>query len=61
MTPTSKQIAVRYHWFRQHVGKDFVIWKIEAENQKADIFNRGLQGEIFLRIRKLICGFETFR
>ena len=23
--PTSKHIAVRYHWFRQHIGKGFVI------------------------------------
>ena len=29
MTPTSKKIAVNYHWFRQHVGKEFVIRKIE--------------------------------
>ena len=21
VTPTSKQISVKYHWFRQHVGK----------------------------------------
>ena len=32
MTPTSKHIAVKYHWFRQHVGKEFVIQKIESEN-----------------------------
>ena len=25
MTPTSKHIAVNYHWFRQHVGKESVI------------------------------------
>ena len=37
MTPTSKHIAVNYKWFRQHVGKEFVIWKIKSENQKADI------------------------
>ena len=24
-TPTSNHIAVKYHWFRQHVGKKFVI------------------------------------
>ena len=42
MTPTSKHIDFRYHWFRQHVGKEFVIWKIESENQKADIFTKGL-------------------
>ena len=29
MTPTSNHIAVKYHWFRQHVGKEFVIRKIE--------------------------------
>ena len=39
MTPTSKHIAVKYHWFRQHVGKEFVIRKIESENQKSDILN----------------------
>ena len=31
-TPSSKHIAVNDHWFRQHVGKEFVIWKIESEN-----------------------------
>ena len=56
-TPTSKYIAFKYHWFRQHVGKEFVIWKIESENQKADIFIKRLQGQIFLRIRKLLCGW----
>ena len=26
MTPTSEHISVKYHWFRQQVGKEFVIW-----------------------------------
>ena len=56
MNPSSKHIAVKYHWFRQHVGKEFVINNIKSKNQKADIFTNGLQGQIFLRIRKLICG-----
>ena len=30
MTPTSKHIVVKYHWFRKHVGKEFVIRKIES-------------------------------
>ena len=29
MTPTSKHIAVKYHWFRQNVGNKFAIWKIQ--------------------------------
>ena len=57
MTPTSKHNAVKYHWFRQNVGKDFLIRKIESENQKADILTKGLQGQIFVRIRKLLCGW----
>ena len=57
MTPTSKHNAVKYHWFRQNVGKEFLIRKIESENQKADIFTKGLQGQIFVRISKLLCGW----
>ena len=30
MTPSSKHIAVKYHWLRQNFGKEFVIWKIES-------------------------------
>ena len=57
MTPTSKHIAVKYHWFRQHVGKEFVIWKIKSENHKADSFTKGLQDQIYVKIRKLLCGW----
>ena len=54
MTPKSKHISVKYHWLMQHVGKEFVIRKIDSENQKADIFTKGLQGQIFVRISKFL-------
>ena len=54
-TPTSKHIAVKYHGFRQYVGEEFVIRKIESENQKADNFTKGLQGQRFVRIKKFLC------
>ena len=57
MNPTSKNVSVKYHWFRKHIGKEFVIRKIESENQKADIFTKGLQGQIFVTNRKLLCGW----
>ena len=57
ITPTSKHIYVKYYWFRQHFGKEFLIRKIKSENLKADIFTKGLQGQIFVRIRKFICGW----
>ena len=61
MTLSSKYIAVKYQWFRQHVRKTFVIRKIESENQKANIFIKGLQGQIFVRISKLLCSWYAFR
>ena len=51
MTTASNQIAVKYHWFSKHTRKGFVIWKIESENQKTDIFIKDLQGELFVSIR----------
>ena len=56
MTLTSNNIADKYHWFRQHAVKEIFIWKIELENWKADIFIKGLHGELFLRIKKFLCG-----
>ena len=56
MTPTSNYIAIKYHCFRHHVGKECGIQKIKSDNQKEDIFTKGLQGQIFVRIRKLLCG-----
>ena len=57
ITPTSKKIAVKYHCFSKYAGKEFVIQKMELENQKADIFTKGLQGQIFVSISKLLCGW----
>ena len=58
MTPTSKFIAVKYHWFRQHVDSgEISIVKVSSQEQEADMFTKGLQGELFLKIRKLVCGW----
>ena len=55
LTPTSNFIAVKYHWFRQHVESGEVeIVKVESSSQIADIFTKGLQGDKFVAIRKLL-------
>ena len=56
ITTTSKQISFKFHWFMHHVGKEFVIHKIDSENQKVYIFTKGLQGNFF-RIRRFLCGY----
>lgn len=52
MTPMTKHIAVKYHWFRDQIGeeKGIVLEKIDSEYQKADIFTKGLTAVVFKRI-----------
>ena len=58
LTPTSKFIATKYHWFRQNVESGEIdIKRIDSKNQLADIFTKDLQGNIFVAIRKLLCGW----
>jgi hypothetical protein len=58
MTPRSKHIAVKYHFFRSHVQKgEIKIYKIDTKEQKADIFTKGLVRDLFETIRKLVMGW----
>ena len=59
LTPRTKHIAVKYHWFKIHIGEDkgFVINKVESRDQKADIFTKGLVTEVFEHVRKLLMGW----
>ena len=58
LTPTSKFIAVKYHWFRQHVeNKEIRIQKVDTSLQKADIFTKSLTRQNFVDARKLLCGW----
>jgi hypothetical protein len=58
MTPRSKHIAVKYHFFRSHVATGNIkIYKINTEEQKADIFTKGLVRTIFEQVRKLLMGW----
>ncbi len=59
LTPRTKHIAVKYHFFKDHIGEDkgIQIVKIESEFQKADIFTKGLPMVDFERIRRLMMGW----
>ena len=51
ITPRTKHYGIIYHFFRDHVERgDIKLFKIETENQKADIFTKGLVLAIFERI-----------
>ena len=59
MTPRTKHIAVKYHWFKSQIGEDrgVRIKKVNSELQKADIFTKGLTRDKFESIRKLLMGW----
>ena len=56
-TPRTKHIGTKYHWFRDHVVKMLGLQHVKSAKQKADIFTIGLQGQLFLNIRKMLCGW----
>jgi hypothetical protein len=57
MTPRTKHIAVKYHFFKSHinVGTGITIAKIDTNLQKVDIFTKGLAPQKFAEICKLLC------
>ena len=59
MTPRTKHIAVKYHFFKELIGEDkgIVIKKIDTNVQIADIFTKGLNADKFEKLRVLLCGW----
>ena len=59
LSPRTKHIAVKYHFFKSHLGKDkgIELSKIHTDEQKADILTKGLAGAKFKELRKLLCGW----
>ena len=59
MTPRTKHIAVKYHFFRDKIGEDkgIVLEKIDTTVQIADIFTKGFAIDKFQHLRNLLCGW----
>ena len=58
MTPRSKSLAVKYHWFRSHLSDDSIVIKdIESAKQKADGFTKPLTTDLFRTWRHMVCGW----
>jgi hypothetical protein len=58
LTPRSKHIAVKYHFFRQHVADGSVrVVKISTNDQLADIFTKGLTRQVFESLRFKLLGW----
>ena len=58
MTPRSKHYAIKYHWFREHIGpRNIELVHISTENQLGDLFTKGLEKIIFQRLQKQHMGW----
>jgi hypothetical protein len=57
MTPQSKHYAVKYHWFREHIGHHGVkLVKIASADQLGNLFTKGLAKLAFTRLQKAAHG-----
>jgi Reverse transcriptase (RNA-dependent DNA polymerase) len=58
MRPRTKHINAKYHHFRKYVtDKTIRVLKVATLDQLADILTKNLPEALFLKFRKLICGW----
>ncbi len=58
MTPPSKHYAIKYHWFREHLGPRRInLVKISSEEKLGDLFTKGLSGTKLSRLQKKLMGW----
>ena len=57
MMSRTKHIAIKYHWFRQHVGTAWSVHPISPKEQLADLFTKGLTGATFEGLRLRFMGW----
>ena len=57
LTPRSKHIAIKYHWFREHLSDEIRIVQVPTKKQKGDGFTKPLDLQKFSDFRLDICGW----
>jgi hypothetical protein len=58
ITPRTKHIGVKYHFFREHIRNgDIELKYVPTAEQQADILTKGLLAVKFQTLRKLLCGW----
>ncbi len=56
LSPRTKHIAVKYHFFKSHIGREkgIELSKIDTNEQKADILTKGLAAPKFKELRRML-------
>jgi hypothetical protein len=55
----TKHLAVKYHFFRQYVGNEIRVLKVDTKEQLADLFTKGLPAEQFSILAAKLMGWNT--
>ena len=59
MTPCSKHIGVKYHFFKEYVCSGHIqIHKVTSNEQVADCMTKGLKKTLFKQTRKMLVGWQ---
>ena len=59
LTPRSKSIALKYHWFREHLKDGEIIMEAKSTDfQKANIMTKPLTQLNFAREREMVMGWK---
>ena len=58
MTPCSKHYALKYHWFREHLGlRNVQLCNIATKHQLGGIFTKGIGRIAFERLQLKLIGW----
>ena len=57
MTSRTKNIGIKYYWFRLMIGDKIEILRIDTKEQRADIFTKVLTIFNFEQVRKRVMGW----
>ena len=61
LTPQSKSLAIKYHWFRSHLGqkngKGIILKDVASASNKADFLTKALTPDPFAASRLAVCGW----
>ena len=57
LTPRSKHLGVKYHWFKSKIKGEIEVHPIDTKLQRADIFTKGLTCTTYEGLRKWLMGW----
>jgi len=58
-TPRAKHIAVKYFWFRRHLGETLRVVYVESSKQRGDCFTKPLLHDALVATRTMVCGWTV--